>query len=110
MEMENRSTPRKHFITPILYFGLTTVVAIVLLITTLVIWLSELTGSVIVSTLVVGGFCALLSLVIYQLSIRDIIEDMRNKLQTVYEVANVLQIGYKWVSDKLLQFLKPQEK
>lgn len=103
--MENRRTSRTNYVTTFAFFGLTTTIAIVLLITALVVWLTQLLGSVIASTLLVGGFFAVLSLVIYWLAIRDAVENIRTQFQTVYEVARLAQAGYEWVSEKILLFM-----
>lgn len=105
----NNKTPRGHFVAALVWFGLTTAIAIVLLVAALVVWLSELTGSFIASALLIGGFFAVLSMVIYLLVIRDAMERFRTQLETIYEVARLAQTGYEWIVEKLLLFIRPRE-
>lgn len=105
METDNRRSARSHFFSRFVYFGLTTVIAVVMLLTALVVWLTDLMGSVIASTLIIGGFFGILAVVIYQLSIRDAVAEIRAQLETVYEVTGLVKTGYEWVTDKLALFM-----
>ena len=51
----NENQPRRHLITPIVVFGITALIAVVMLLWALVIWLAQLTGSMIWATLILGG-------------------------------------------------------
>ena len=55
----NENQPRRHLITPIVVFGITALIAVVMLLWALVIWLAQLTGSMIWATLILGGVFAL---------------------------------------------------
>lgn len=105
MGTDNRRPARSHFFSRFVYFGLTTVIAVVMLLTALVVWLTDLMGSVIASTLIIGGFSGILAVVIYQLSIRDAVAEIRAQLETVYEVTGLVKTGYEWVVDKLALFM-----
>ena len=85
---------------------MTASIAIFLLLTALVVWLSEVTGSFILSSLIVGGFFAVLAAVIYLLAIREGVERIRDQVETVYDVARAAKEGYEWLTDKFLLFMK----
>lgn len=106
--MENRA-PRRNFLAAAIWFGTSALIALVMLLTATVIWLSELTGSFIASILIVGGFFALLALLIYLLRIRDAIEEIRTEMETVYDVARTAKAGYEWVTGKIALFLQLRE-
>ena len=59
----NENQPRRHLITPIVVFGITALIAVVMLLWALVIWLAQLTGSMIWATLILGGVFALIALI-----------------------------------------------
>ncbi len=101
-EAENpgANAPAGRFVVMFLLFGTMVGIAILLLLTALVVWFSELTGSFIVATLILGGFFALLAAGIYLLSIREAVERIRAQAQTVYEVARMARSGYEWISRK----------
>lgn len=109
METPNRRSSRSNFGAILVCFGLTSAIAIVLLVTALVVWMSYMTGSLIASALIVGGFFALLSYVIYLLAIRDALERFNTQIATIYEVARVVQTGYEWVTEKILLFMNLRE-
>lgn len=78
--MENKPSGGR-FIAALLFFATTAGIAILLLLTALVIWLSSVTGSFIASALIAGGFFAVLALLVYLFAIRDAVHD------TVHEMA-----------------------
>ena len=59
----NENQPRRHLITPIVVFGITALIAVVMLLWALVIWLAQLTGSMIWATLILGGVFALIGMI-----------------------------------------------
>ena len=77
MGMDNRKTSGGSFVAALVFFVMTASIAIFLLLTALVVWLSEVTGSFILSSLIVGGFFAVLAAVIYLLAIREGVEQGR---------------------------------
>ena len=103
--MENKPSGGR-FIAALLFFATTAGIAILLLLTALVIWLSSVTGSFIASALIAGGFFALL---VYLFAIRDAVEQIRRQAETVYEVAHAAQTGYEWLAGKVSLFLKLRE-
>ena len=86
--MENKPSGGR-FIAALLFFATTAGIAILLLLTALVIWLSSVTGSFIASALIAGGFFAVLALLVYLFAIRDAVEQIRRQAETVYEVARM---------------------
>ena len=52
----SRESSGGRFVIAFLLFGTTVAIALLLLLTALVVWLSELTGSFIASALILGGF------------------------------------------------------
>jgi len=102
--MENKPSGGR-FIAALLFFATTAGIAILLLLTALVIWLSSVTGSFIASALIAGGFFA----VLYLFAIRDAVEQIRRQAETVYEVAHAAQTGYEWLAGKVSLFLKLRE-
>ena len=107
MGMDNRKTSGGSFVAALVFFVMTASIAIFLLLTALVVWLSEVTGSFILSSLIVGGFFAVLAAVIYLLAIRE--ERIRDQVETVYDVARAAKEGYEWLTDKFLLFMKLRE-
>ena len=79
MGMDNRKTSGGSFVAALVFFVMTASIAIFLLLTALVVWLSEVTGSFILSSLIVGGFFAVLAAVIYLLAIREGVERIRDR-------------------------------
>ena len=95
--MENKPSGGR-FIASLLFFAMTAAIAVLLLLTALVVWLSSVTGSFIVSALILGGLFALLAFVINLLAIRDAVDHNRSQAETVYEVARAAQTGYEWLT------------
>lgn len=104
--MESRPSARGHFVASLLLFGMTASIAILLLVAAAVVALSCLTGSLILSALILGGFFALVAVLVYLLSIRDAVEQIRTQMQTVYEVAEAAKTGYEWVANKVLLLMR----
>ena len=109
MGMDNRKTSGGSFVAALVFFVMTASIAIFLLLTALVVWLSEVSGSFILSSLIVGGFFAVLAAVIYLLAIREGVERIRDQVETVYDVARAAKEGYEWLTDKFLLFMKLRE-
>ena len=64
-------------------------------------WLSELVGSFIAAALILGGFFAVVAALIYLVSIREAVERIRARAETVYEVARIARSGYEWITEKI---------
>ena len=90
---DNKPTPGP-VLAPIIFFVLTSVMAIILLVAALIMWLSELIGSATSSTLIVGGLFTFVAWLIYVLSIKRCIDYIRDRLDTIYDVALSIRNGY----------------
>ena len=97
----NENQPRRHLITPIVVFGIT----VVMLLWALVIWLAQLTGSMIWATLILGGVFALIALIVYLVSVRPAVQYISDQLDNIAEMAQIVRSGYNWITDKLNSIL-----
>ena len=106
--MKDSQAPTGNIVASLVFFGVTAAIAIILFIDAFVMWLASLTGSVAVAALITGGFFAVLAAVVYLLSVRSAVKYVRDRIDTVYEVASRLKEGYDWLSDKFsfLSFLR----
>ena len=87
--MKERASSGGRFVVAFLLFGTTVAITILLLLAALVVWLSQLTGSFIVAALILGGLFAVVAMLIYLLVIREAVECIRLRAETVYEVARI---------------------
>ena len=106
--MKDSQAPTGNIVASLVFFGVTAAIAIILFIDAFVMWLASLTGSVAVAALITGGFFAVLATVVYLLSVRSAVKYVRDRIDTVYEVASRVKEGYDWLSDKFsfLSFLR----
>ena len=88
---ENRS-----YFAALIIVALAAPVAALLFIVALVVWLSELTGSIIYPCLFVGLFLALLATIIYKVSLREAMREVDERLSVIYEVTKLLREGIAW--------------
>ena len=105
--MKDSPSPTGNIVTSLIFFGVTAAIAIILFIDAFVMWLASLTGSVAVAALITGGFFAVIAAVVYLLAVRSALNYVRDRIETVYEVASRIKEGYDWLSDKFsfLSFL-----
>ena len=106
--MKDSPSPTGNIVTSLIFFGVTAAIAIILFIDAFVMWLASLTGSVAVAALITGGFFAVIAAVVYLLAVRSALNYIRDRIETVYEVASRIKEGYDWLSDKFsfLSFLR----
>ncbi|WP_419522311.1 hypothetical protein [Alistipes finegoldii] len=106
--MKDSPSPTGNIVTSLIFFGVTAAIAIILFIDAFVMWLASLTGSVAVAALITGGFFAVIAAVVYLLAVRSALNYVRDRIETVYEVASRIQEGYDWLADKFsfLSFLR----
>lgn len=97
--MREHRNPGGSIVIPLICFIFASIIAILLIIGAFVMWLAELTGSVAVASLITGGFFIVLSAVIYYLSVRRGLEEILDRLDTVYEVASRIKEAYAWLSE-----------
>ena len=88
------SSPRKVF-TPIILFITTAIIAFVLLVVSLVIWVAEMINSGSIAAIIVGGLFLVVSLLIYMTAARKSMDYLRDRLDTIYNVAYAAQRGYR---------------
>ena len=88
---ENRS----HF-AALIIVALAAPAAALLLVVALVVWLAELMGSVVYPCLVLGLFFALISYIIYKVSLRYAVREIDERLQVIYDVTRLLREGVEW--------------
>ena len=103
--MEERKTKGPGHLAPLIYFAATATTAAILFVTALVAWLAEIIGSVRWATLTVGGFFLFVAWLIYVLAVRHALDYIRNRLDTIYDVAYAVQHGYKVAFKVLRGFL-----
>ena len=88
---ENRS-----YITALIIVALAAPAAALLLVVALVVWLSEIMGSIIYPCLILGLFFALLATIIYKVSLRDAMREMNERLSVIYDVTKLLSEVVGW--------------
>ncbi len=81
-------------------FVLTAATAVVLLISTAVVWLAEAIRSLPAAMLILGTLCLVAAAVIYLVGLRDPLRRMQEQLETVYDVARSAREGYQWIMRK----------
>lgn len=103
--MSERNATRGHFGSALIVFALCAIMAILLLLTALVAWLSEAMGSLIGATALIGTFLAVLSALIYWLALHDSFQRIGDQLDTVYDVAHTAQAAYRWALERISLWL-----
>jgi len=106
MAASNKPVSHGHLFVGLLSFCMSAANAIMLFITAIVIGLSELLGSFTWSALLVGGLFALIAAAIYFVSIKGPMEQIRARMETIYDVARLFKQAYDWVKDKLDVFVR----
>lgn len=99
--MENGKSSGGGFVAASVFFVLTAIVAICMLLTAGFIWLSAYLGSFIYSALLIGGLFTLVALAIYLFSLRKAIARIREQLDTVYYVSRLAKDGYDWLNKRI---------
>lgn len=103
--MQERKPQNYGHIAPLIYFAATSATAAIMLIITVVIWLAETIGSMRWATLIVSLFFLFVAWLIYMLAVRPALDYIRDRLDTVYDVAYAVQNGYKRAFEYMLKFL-----
>ncbi len=76
-------------------------VAVMLTVTALVVWLAAVMNSMLGATLAVAGAATTVAIVIYLVSLRRPLQRIADKIDTVYEVAEVTREVGEWVVTRL---------
>lgn len=87
---------RSSYFTALIIVVLAGLAAALLFVVAMVVWLAELMGSVIYPCLIVGLLFALFAAIIYKLSLRDIIREIDERMDTIYAVTKTLRNGVEW--------------
>ena len=77
----------------------------VLLTPAAVSWLADMIGSTAAAAAIMGGFFALVAFIVYAVGVRQSIEYLRRRIETVYEVAETVRKGYRYASNVVNTFL-----
>lgn len=91
---KNRFQPHS-VMAPLIYFAAAAFAAATLLIATLIAWLAQMLGSVTGAMLIVGGFFLFVAWLIYVLAVRRSIDYIRDRLDTIYDVAFAARNAYR---------------
>ena len=98
------TSPRKVFV-PIILYLTTAIIAFVLMVVAFVIWIAKELGSGSLAVLIVGAVFLVLAAIIYLVSARKSIDYIRDRLDTIYDVAYSLRRGYRATVNILNSFL-----
>ena len=93
--MEENTTRRHSTIAPLFYFVASAAAAAILLLAAIVAGITEIVGSTTWATLIVGGFFLFIAWLTYVLAVRRVIDDIRDRLDTIYDVANAARNAYR---------------
>ena len=83
--MDDNKLQSRSVLAPLVFFAVATAMALIMMIATLVMWLTELIGSATWATLIVGGFFSFVAWLLY----------VKDRLDTIYDVAFAVRNGYK---------------
>ena len=75
---------------------LAALVAALLIVVALVVWLAEVMGSLLYPCLIVGLFFALLAIIVYRISLRDILVELHERVTVIYDVTKTLREAVEW--------------
>jgi hypothetical protein len=89
---ENRS-----YFAALLIVALAAPVAALLFVVALVVWLSEIMGSIVYPCLLIGAFFALIATILYKVSLRDVMREMDERIRLLSEFIGTLREGVEWV-------------
>ena len=89
---ENRS-----YFAALLIVALAAPVAALLFVVALVVWLSEIMGSIVYPCLLIGAFFALIATILYKVSLRDVMREMYERIRLLSEFIGTLREGVEWV-------------
>lgn len=87
--MVDRNSPSRHIAGALIFFALTALMALLLLVVAFTLWLAHVMGSTIWALLISGGFFLLLAAVVYLFSLHEAFRQLSSRLDTIYEVARI---------------------
>jgi uncharacterized membrane protein YbhN (UPF0104 family) len=103
--MANDKLLHKQMLLPLLSFAAVIMEVVILLMTALVIWLTELIGSASLAALCLAGVFLLIAWMIYVVWTRPVVDYINEKLDTIYDVAFAARNGYEVVRSFALKLL-----
>lgn len=106
MSTDSKSAGSGGFLLWLLLFCVASLIAVVLLIVALVIGVSEWLGAFVWAALLVGGLFLLLAAAIWFLAIRGPMQQIKARIDTVYDVARLFKLAYDWIAGKLEFFVR----
>ena len=68
-----------------------------LLLVTLIVWLAECFGSIVLACLAIGIFMAILGFVVYKVSLRAVMREMNERIGVIYEVSSIIRMAVELV-------------
>ncbi|MBO7220896.1 MAG: hypothetical protein J6V21_06925 [Alistipes sp.] len=71
--------------------------AALLLLVALVVWLADLMGGVLYPCLIVGGFMALIAIIVYNVSLRHTLRAVHEEILAISEIAKIIRIALSWL-------------
>ena len=90
---------------PLICFGVTLLMAVMMLVAAAVVALTELIGHAWIATLIVATVLLTVAWLIYLLWVRARIEYIDKRLDTIYDVASAARDGYQVVRSVALRLL-----
>lgn len=95
--MRELHTTSSHLGSGLILFVLAAVIALILLMGGLTMLLGKMMGSLIGAMVLMGCFFAIIAGLVYYFSLREAFRQLRQHLETVYQVAQAAQWGYEAV-------------
>lgn len=80
---------------PLLIFMLATIVGLSLLSAACVVWLAELTGSLVIALLLVAVLFVLIAIILYVTAIHSVLRQWQRRLDTVYDMSLTFEMLYR---------------
>ena len=71
--------------------------AALLLIVALVVWLSDLMGGILYPCIIVGGFMALIAIIVYNVSLRHALRAAHEEILAISEIAKIIRAALSWL-------------
>ena len=97
----NENESRLHVVSAFVVFGISIGSAVIMLLAALVVWLARVLGAAELALIMVGAFFGLLALTLYMTVMRSVVAQVRDRVDTIYEVSRRTKEIYEWLLDKL---------
>ncbi len=102
----NHNNSNDHLLGSFTIFVIFALLASTTLLAAGVLWLSELLGSTLYALTIVGLFAALIALFTYFATLRRAMQELRERVETLYEVANLAHRGYHWIIKRVISLFE----